>query len=586
MSPRSQSNSNPTALAPGFRFHPTDEELVRYYLRRKVSHSKLKTRDLEWYFFSVLDKKYGNGSRTNRATDKGYWKTTGKDRPVHHNSRTVGMKKTLVYHSGRAPRGERTNWVMHEYRLVDEELEKAGVVQDAFVLCRIFQKSGQGPKNGEQYGAPFIEEEWDDDVVVMVPKQEAPEMMAGDDTYLEGIDFEQDIDFGISSENSTLPLEPPQEINSNNVEVPLNFIEDDQKPLTVVSEEKCYLELYDNQVFALPSEYEVCKNLVKNEYPGESSNMVNLEAGGDVPDMVYLKPLIDYEQNCGQELANEQFFGLPVEDEMDAFVKNSFSIEPSDNGNAVDAIYSLDAAPFLDANDSLPSDDGAFIETDDLMDPAQPDTSGFDMLEDYLTYFDADGGSQYLNLDSSEVDGKNPGSDESNTSHVHANDVASQHLSQHHEFEGTSSSKKTVEAPAFESDFQNPFLKQASHMLESISAPPAFASEFPTKDAAALWLNSVAQSSSSSVHITAGMICIRNINSRDWSMGKNGDLNFYVSFVPQGEMNSGRLEPLGTLGMESSKTGPMMLRCWLYLILIWVLILSLSFKIGTLIYAK
>ena len=26
-----------TSLAPGFRFHPTDEELVSYYLKRKVS---------------------------------------------------------------------------------------------------------------------------------------------------------------------------------------------------------------------------------------------------------------------------------------------------------------------------------------------------------------------------------------------------------------------------------------------------------------------------------------------------------------------------------------------------------------------
>lgn len=82
----------------------------------------------------MLDKKYGNGSRTNRATEKGYWKTTGKDRPVRHNLRTFGMKKTLVYHSGRAPKGARSNWVMHEYRLVDEDLENAGISQVIMLL--------------------------------------------------------------------------------------------------------------------------------------------------------------------------------------------------------------------------------------------------------------------------------------------------------------------------------------------------------------------------------------------------------------------------------------------------------------------
>ncbi|XP_050384963.1 NAC domain containing protein 52-like [Argentina anserina] len=188
----------PTALAPGFRFHPTDEELVIYYLKRKVCRkpfkfnaisdvdiyksepwdlackSSLKSRDQEYYFFSALDKKYGNGARMNRATNLGYWKATGNDRPVKHNGKTVGMKKTLVFHSGRAPDGKRTNWVMHEYRLVDTDVEKPGnaVPQDAYVLCRVFHKSNIGPPNGHRY-APFIEEEWDDEKLTFIPGEVA-----------------------------------------------------------------------------------------------------------------------------------------------------------------------------------------------------------------------------------------------------------------------------------------------------------------------------------------------------------------------------------------------------------------------------
>lgn len=65
----------------------------------------------------------------NRATEFGYWKTTGKDRPVHYNDEVVGMIKTLIYHTGRPPRGDRTNWVMHEYRLEEKGLVDIGVVQ-------------------------------------------------------------------------------------------------------------------------------------------------------------------------------------------------------------------------------------------------------------------------------------------------------------------------------------------------------------------------------------------------------------------------------------------------------------------------
>ncbi|WOK92095.1 NAC domain-containing protein [Canna indica] len=149
-------------LPPGFRFHPTDEELLTYYLRNKIVEAnfgaraiaevdlnkcepwdlpgKSKMGEKEWYFFSLKDRKYPTGVRTNRATNAGYWKTTGKDKEIlNNNGELVGMKKTLVFYKGRAPRGEKTNWIMHEYRLHSKSAFK--INKDEWVVCRVFMKS-------------------------------------------------------------------------------------------------------------------------------------------------------------------------------------------------------------------------------------------------------------------------------------------------------------------------------------------------------------------------------------------------------------------------------------------------------------
>jgi hypothetical protein len=79
----------------------------------------------DWYFFSHKDKKYPTGTRTNRATAAGFWKATGRDKAIHSCTRRIGMRKTLVFYKGRAPHGQKSDWIMHEYRLDDDVVNPA-----------------------------------------------------------------------------------------------------------------------------------------------------------------------------------------------------------------------------------------------------------------------------------------------------------------------------------------------------------------------------------------------------------------------------------------------------------------------------
>ncbi|KAL7609379.1 hypothetical protein Lser_V15G10106 [Lactuca serriola] len=161
-------------VPPGFRFHPTEEELLHYYLRKKVAYEKIdldvirevdlnklepwdiqdkcnigSTPQNDWYFFSHKDKKYPTGTRTNRATAAGFWKATGRDKVVHSSLRRIGMRKTLVFYKGRAPHGQKSDYIMHEYRLDDNIIttqdSSASNMSDyaheeGWVVCRVFKK--------------------------------------------------------------------------------------------------------------------------------------------------------------------------------------------------------------------------------------------------------------------------------------------------------------------------------------------------------------------------------------------------------------------------------------------------------------
>ncbi|KAI9121260.1 hypothetical protein K1719_008293 [Acacia pycnantha] len=159
-------------LLPGFRFHPTDEELVDFYLKKKIQKTLpidiIKQLDIykydpwdlpkmassssekELYFYCQRERKYRNSARPNRVTRAGFWKATGTDRPIYSSKgNCIGLKKSLVFYRGRAAQGTKTEWMMHEFRLPsisDSSLprnlsHKTLPPTESWAICRIFKKT-------------------------------------------------------------------------------------------------------------------------------------------------------------------------------------------------------------------------------------------------------------------------------------------------------------------------------------------------------------------------------------------------------------------------------------------------------------
>ncbi|KAK2437400.1 hypothetical protein P8452_33392 [Trifolium repens] len=167
-------NNNNVNLPPGFRFYPTDEELVVHFLHRKASllpcHPdvipdldlypfdpwQLQGRALEegnqWYYYSRRTQ--------NRMTNNGYWMPMGMEEQVLTSSsnKRVGMKKYYVFHIGESPDGNKTNWIMQEYRLSDSassstrsssSKRKSKSEHSRWVICRVYEHDEDDDQDGD-----------------------------------------------------------------------------------------------------------------------------------------------------------------------------------------------------------------------------------------------------------------------------------------------------------------------------------------------------------------------------------------------------------------------------------------------------
>ncbi|PIN20729.1 hypothetical protein CDL12_06581 [Handroanthus impetiginosus] len=158
-------------LPTGFRFYPTEEELISFYLHNKLEDKstninrvipivdiyQLDPWDLpkqcgelcngdteQWFFFTPRQEREVRGGRPSRTTASGYWKATGSPSYVFSSdNKVIGVKKSMVFYKGKAPTGRKTKWKMNEYRAIKEDSQtSAPKLMNELSLCRVYIVSG------------------------------------------------------------------------------------------------------------------------------------------------------------------------------------------------------------------------------------------------------------------------------------------------------------------------------------------------------------------------------------------------------------------------------------------------------------
>ncbi|XP_050203851.1 uncharacterized protein LOC126653898 [Mercurialis annua] len=145
--------SVPSNLPVGWRFQPTNEELLDHYLKKKrlglpihgIDIQELqifncnpldlldgKSSNEERYFFCIREFYLKNGrNQRKRTAGAGYWKRTGESQSVisEESDEEIGTKRIFVYHTPNP-----TKWVIHEYEYT---AQLHSPIKGDFVLCKL-----------------------------------------------------------------------------------------------------------------------------------------------------------------------------------------------------------------------------------------------------------------------------------------------------------------------------------------------------------------------------------------------------------------------------------------------------------------
>ncbi|WZY80486.1 hypothetical protein YC2023_026870 [Brassica napus] len=127
-------------LPVGYRFHPTEQELIFHYLLPKAFASPLPSsiipgfdvffshpltfpgdqEERQRYFFCKKRQEVSsNDHRIKISSGNGYWKPIRKERDITACGRTVGIRRTLVFRgtNNSSSSSNKTRWCMTEYCL-------------------------------------------------------------------------------------------------------------------------------------------------------------------------------------------------------------------------------------------------------------------------------------------------------------------------------------------------------------------------------------------------------------------------------------------------------------------------------------